>query len=254
MLTWKFARFVFNVAAWALSAALALGFDRMQSIMIALPWLTTPFFWVPAITLFTVLITLDVSRFLRDRAASKNDASRNDMTMRDFIRHYLRFEAEWALQFKSVDMWLDAVHRAVEDELRLGHIKCWGRVLRPAVQYTPLRPIPQDFWNGYTLDLRGIMMNASSETNKTSERPVLGTDELYSFCDLQVNRAQVEKIWPRAGWVGRNALRGRLSNVSLGDDVRLVVGPIRWATIQIRNKITSKCKRWTDVTRETPKP
>lgn len=92
----------------------------------------------------------------------------------------------------------DEIIREIQDKARLGTLTVWGRLYAPFVvsqNHNPMKEIPKDHWDKYTLDYLTCMRHEDPSECCTEPRGTRG-DIHGSYQDLKVNQRQAKTIWP----------------------------------------------------------
>ena len=92
----------------------------------------------------------------------------------------------------------DKLAEEIEDPARLGNLACWGRKYSSAGENpNPLRPIPKDHWDEFTLDFLRCRWSEDPSNCRTQPRSDHFNDKYAdSFQDLRVNKSEAMALWP----------------------------------------------------------
>ncbi len=105
------------------------------------------------------------------------------------VLKYLITESKWGQEGNANMAFLDAIGE-FERAARDGEIEVVGRP-RYTLRYESIRP---DYWRSARLEMSShIMKNTSPRTE-----PKLLSRELVIYKDILVDRAQVERLWPKS--------------------------------------------------------
>ena len=157
-------------------------------------WLKSPVVYIPLIMISSVLLWHDILLWRIRRRMRRHEAMTVtlDMPIREAFK-YLRFESEWATQFRDRTECALRARDVLEDNFCAGQLNVWGR--NAAFSKSSIELISDHrFWTGTTLS--GQSLSDFAENSDTL--PSMHHGQLTRFIDLHVSRQQVERAWPRA--------------------------------------------------------
>lgn len=134
--------------------------------------------------------TDELRAIMQTAGAERSGESHADWTVHELFQHLLNASMD------AVD-----IARRIEDCARLGQLACWGRkysVNPPHENPHPLRPIPPEHWDNYSIEATLCAYSedaAACCTEMRNPRNWQKHGQTDTFQDLRVNRAQAKKLW-----------------------------------------------------------
>jgi hypothetical protein len=94
--------------------------------------------------------------------------------------------------------------RQLSDKINIGVMQSWGRRqinAEGSVAFeSSFREIPTTYWDDMKLDFHSAKYYNKNQQLSSQTLPITGKTETYNWAGIALNRAQIEKLWPRKGW------------------------------------------------------
>lgn len=120
-----------------------------------------------------------------------------DMSIRDAFKHILLYSKLAIGQDTDNEHYYDYPHREIIDKARIGRLNVWARKKQRYSGGFPevLEPVSEEKWSNMAIDLPSMVYD---EYETGIIRDETNWRDPIEFYDVQLNKAQVLELWPKA--------------------------------------------------------